>query len=39
MAKRTQTNRRIDHKIFSNTAISRKRINIEPLIMRGGERL
>ena len=39
MAKRYRVNPRIDRAVFSNTAISKKRINLEPVIMRGGERL
>lgn len=37
--KRSPTNAKIDRKIFSQTAISKKIINIEPISMRGGERL
>ena len=39
MAKRMKTNPYIDHKIFTHNAGSKKRINVEPVIMRGGERL
>ena len=37
--KRRPTNAKLDKKIFSATAISKKKINLEPIAMRGGERL
>lgn len=39
MAKRYKTNAKKDKKIFSNTAVSRKKITLEPTAMRGGIRL
>lgn len=39
MAKRYATNPYIDHKIFAHSAGSKKKINLEPMMMRGGERL
>ena len=36
---RSRTNRRIDRKIFRRTAVSSKKINIDPKIYRGGIRL
>lgn len=39
MAKRRPTNAKLDKKIFSQTAISKKSINLEPVTMRGGIRL
>jgi len=39
MAKRSATNARVDHYIFSHTAGSKKKISIEPMHMRGGIRL
>lgn len=39
MAKRYETNARMDKKIFATTANSKKRITLEPMRMRGGIRL
>lgn len=39
MARRTHVRANNDHKIFSRTAASTKKINIAPKIMRGGTRL
>lgn len=39
MSKRNPTNNKIDHYIYSHTAGSKKVINIEPSMMRGGERM
>lgn len=39
MAHRTGTNKKTDKKIFKNTAIATKKINISPKVMRGGIRL
>lgn len=39
MAKRKKTKKKIDKKIFRNTAIKSKKININPKNMRGGIRL
>ena len=36
---RGNTNKRVDKKIFSRTAASTKKININPKVMRGGTRL
>lgn len=37
--RRTNTKRRRDRKMFKRTAVSRKRINIDPKVYRGGIRL
>ena len=37
--RRTNTRRRRDRKMFTRTAVSRKRINIDPKVYRGGIRL
>lgn len=37
--RRTNVNPRLDKYIYSNTAISKKRVNLEPTMMRGGERM
>lgn len=39
MAKRKETNKRTDSKIFKRTAQTTKKINIAPKVMRGGTRL
>lgn len=39
MKKRVPTKPKKDHKIFRRTAITTKKINIEPRMMRGGTRL
>lgn len=36
---RGNTNKRVDRKVFSRTAASTKKININPKVMRGGTRL
>lgn len=36
---RKKTNKRVDKKVFTNTARKSKKINLEPLNMRGGIRL
>lgn len=36
---RERTNRRVDKRIFRRTAVSSKKINIDPVIYRGGMRL
>lgn len=36
---RSRTNKKIDRKIFRKTAVSSKKINIQPTIYRGGIRL
>lgn len=38
MAQRQPTNPKIDHKVFSNTAITNKKVNLNPTISRGGIR-
>lgn len=39
MAKRAKLSRKVDSAIFTRTAKKTKKINIEPVIMRGGIRL
>lgn len=36
---RRKTNKKLDSKIFRHTAVSSRKININPTIMRGGIRL
>lgn len=39
MAHRGKTKKRIDNRIFKNTAMSTKKINVRPKISRGGIQL
>lgn len=39
MAKRSRVRRNKDRKVFTRTAKSSKKINVNPVIMRGGIRL
>lgn len=39
MSSRESVNPSVDHKIFTRTANSTKKINIAPKVMRGGTRL
>lgn len=39
MALREDVNKKLDKKIFSHTADKTKKINVKPIIMRGGTRL
>lgn len=36
---RTNTKKRVDKKIFKRTAVSTKKVNVAPKVMRGGIRL